>query len=290
MQSTNTQTYADFNIIINYLNKLEKKKSECEEAKAVYVQGLQRCKEEKIKVLQVDEKGVSDAEKILATALEKRKNALEKAVADFSQNHDDCEAVKKKLDEYSNLSNLELQNVILKLEELIKSQPTPVAPQPQPISTNIKSTPKLQPQEFLFCSNCGKQFSQSVAFCTDCGTRLTTQQQPQPQYKPPSQQLRQIQQPNPKGESPTKKTMFSNEWVYPPYNGNVIIIKDNQMSGYNELWINGKSHDKKAGAFKAKLQGKLESGEKINATVSQGILENKCSLFINNIYITPYKK
>ena len=74
-------------------------------------------------------------------------------------------------------------------------------------------------------------------------------------------------------------------WIY-KYRGNTIVVKNERAV---ELLVNNQVQDRKTGIFlKADLTGKLDSGEKIKASLG-GLVDVECSLFIDNVLQVPVK-
>lgn len=74
-------------------------------------------------------------------------------------------------------------------------------------------------------------------------------------------------------------------WTY-QYGKNTIIVNNSWFGGC-ELYVNGQLQDKKTGTtLTDNLQGKLETGEEIKASLG-GTFTIQCSLFIDNKIQTP---
>lgn len=72
-------------------------------------------------------------------------------------------------------------------------------------------------------------------------------------------------------------------WTY-KYGQNTIVVKNEKAT---ELYVNGELQDRKTGlSLKANLNGKLQSGEEIKASLG-GVFDVECSLFVDNVLQTP---
>lgn len=77
---------------------------------------------------------------------------------------------------------------------------------------------------------------------------------------------------------------MAKQWKF-KYGENEIVVKNEQTTAY--LYVNGKLLDSSKGLFHADLEGKLDTGEIVKATIGDDLFKVDCKLSVNYVYMAP---